>query len=256
MMLPAAFLIGLWLYATPGGLLGKADAIGYAVCHRIETRSFHLSDRPLPLCARCTGMFLGAIVTFSFYAMLRRGRASSFPKLPLLLALGVFGAAFAVDGLNSYLSFFPNAPHLYSPTNTLRLITGTLVGIALASIVYPGFNQAAWRDWSPEPALRSFGELALLVALAGVAVAAVLTGNPLLLYPLALISTLGVLVLLTTVYSMILLIVFRRENQATSWGQLVGPLTVGLTLAVGQIALIDLVRYVLTGTWAGFSLLV
>jgi hypothetical protein len=48
----AVLLAGLW--ATPPGLLGKADAIGYAVCHRIDLRSFHLGDRQLPLCARCT----------------------------------------------------------------------------------------------------------------------------------------------------------------------------------------------------------
>jgi hypothetical protein len=52
----AALLIA-WLSLTPPGLLGKADAVGYAVCHRIELRSFHLDGRPLPLCARCSGMY-------------------------------------------------------------------------------------------------------------------------------------------------------------------------------------------------------
>ena len=33
-----------WLANTPAGLLGKADAIGYAVCHRIDVRSFLLGD--------------------------------------------------------------------------------------------------------------------------------------------------------------------------------------------------------------------
>ena len=57
------FLFLGWLFNTPLGLLGKADAIGYAVCHRIDLRSFHLGDRTLPLCARCTGMFLGTLVS-------------------------------------------------------------------------------------------------------------------------------------------------------------------------------------------------
>ena len=38
------------------GILGHADEIGYAVCHQIDLRSFHIGDRPLPLCARCSGM--------------------------------------------------------------------------------------------------------------------------------------------------------------------------------------------------------
>ena len=29
-----------WLMNTPPGLLGKLDAIAYAVCHRIAARSF------------------------------------------------------------------------------------------------------------------------------------------------------------------------------------------------------------------------
>jgi hypothetical protein len=44
----ALALIGWWYY-TPPGLLGKADAAGYAVCHRIASRSFLIGDRQTPL---------------------------------------------------------------------------------------------------------------------------------------------------------------------------------------------------------------
>jgi hypothetical protein len=253
-LLPAILLIGIWLYGTPAGLLGKADAIGYAVCHRIDVRSFHLGSRAMPLCSRCTGMYLGTVLAFAYFALRGRGRAGGFPPWPLLIVLGVFGLAFAVDGLNSYLHFFPEAPYLYPPSNTLRLITGTGVGLALGALVYPGFNQSAWREWRMEPVLRSFPDLAGLMVLAGVLVLAVLSENPLILYPLALISSLGVLLLLTLIYTMMVLMVLRRENRATSWWDLALPLVGGLTLAIAQIALIDLGRFVLTGTWSGFSL--
>ena len=36
----AVIVTVVWLSYTPPGLLGKADAIGYAVCHRISARSF------------------------------------------------------------------------------------------------------------------------------------------------------------------------------------------------------------------------
>ena len=52
-------LLLVWLYLTPPGLFGKADAIGYSVCHQIDLRSFHIGERQFPLCARCTGQFLG-----------------------------------------------------------------------------------------------------------------------------------------------------------------------------------------------------
>lgn len=247
-------VIGAWLYLTPGGLLGKADAIGYAVCHRINLRSFHLGDRQLPLCSRCTGMYLGAVLGFAYAFVRGRGRSGVMPRWPILLVLGAFGLAFAIDGVNSYLSFFPGLPHLYTPNNTLRLITGTLLGVSLSTVVLPGFNQTAWKDWSGEPVLGSFAELGLLLLLAGGMIAFVLTDNPLILYPLALISSLGVLVLLTTVYSMLFVIVTRRENRAASWRGLGLALAAGLTLAMTQIALFDLARYGLTGTWNGFQL--
>ena len=71
-------LIG-WLLNTPPGLLGKADAIGYAVCHRIDLRSFHLGDRQLPLCARCTGMYLGALLALMFQFFTGRRRSGAPP---------------------------------------------------------------------------------------------------------------------------------------------------------------------------------
>jgi uncharacterized membrane protein len=253
LLLPA-LAIGIWLVYTPGGLLGKTDAIGYAVCHRIDLRSFHIGIRALPLCARCTGMHLGALLALAYLGARGKGRQGLYPTWPVMALFGLFGAAFAVDGLNSYLHFFPTAPHLYDATNHLRLLTGLLVGIALGTVVYAGFNQTAWADWRPEPVLRSALDLAPLLALGAVVFFAVESDNPLILYPLALISASGVIVLLTVVYSMISLIVSRRDNRATSWGELMAPLAVGLTLAFVQIGIFDLGRYWITGSWSGFTL--
>ncbi|NJC96710.1 MAG: DUF2085 domain-containing protein [Anaerolineae bacterium] len=58
--LAAIIVFGTWFYIAPPGLLGKADAVGYAICHRIDERSFHIFGRQLPLCARCTGEFYAA----------------------------------------------------------------------------------------------------------------------------------------------------------------------------------------------------
>jgi hypothetical protein len=68
-----------WLMLTPPGLLGKADAVGYAVCHQIEARSFHIHTRPFPLCARCSGLFLGALLGLVYQAA--QGRKGRMPPL-------------------------------------------------------------------------------------------------------------------------------------------------------------------------------
>lgn len=248
-----ALVVGLWLYFTPEGLLGKADAIGYAVCHRIDLRSFHLGFRPLPLCARCTGMFLGALLSFAYYA-LRRPKARLFPPVGVLVVVIVLALTWVVDGLNSFLSMLPSTMNIYSPHNTLRLITGSLAGIGLVTLIYPVFSEYAWKDGKSVRVLDSPRDLLFLLVLVGVVDLAVLSENPILLYPLALLSSIGVLLLLTLAYTLIAIPVLRRTQEANTWRDLIIPLSAGLMLGLIQIGLIDLLRYTLTGTWGGFHL--
>jgi len=246
-------LLLVWLNYTPGGLLGKADAIGYAVCHRIDVRSFHMGVRQLPLCARCSGMYLGTLLGLAFLAVIgpRRG---GMPSRRLLAVFGMLAVAFAIDGLNSYLHFFPNAPGMYEPNNTLRLLTGTGVGLGIAAVVYPAFNQTAWKQWDPRPALGSMRQLVVLIGLGLVLDLLILSENSLILYPLALLSAGGELILLSIVYGMVLMMLFKAENKLQHLSQLIWPLAGGLMLAIIQIGLLDFGRYLLTGTWAGFKL--
>jgi uncharacterized membrane protein len=253
-LLPVALIAASWLALTPSGLLGKADAVAYAVCHRIDLRSFHLGTRALPLCARCTGMYLGALAALGGLLAMGKARHGGFPRPALFAVLGVFAAAWAVDGLNSYLTLIPGAPHAYEPNNILRLATGLLMGLALGTIVLAGFNQNAWRDWKKDPVLGTWRELAGLVLLAAAIGALVLTENPLVLYPLALLSSAGVLVVLGMVYAVVALLVLRRENRIETWSGLALPMGLGLGLALLQIGLLDGARLALTGTWGGFSL--
>jgi uncharacterized membrane protein len=254
LILLAIGVLLVWLIYTPHGLLGKADAVGYAICHRIDLRSFHLGDRALPMCARCTGMYLGSSVAFLFLAARGRALAGQFPRRWILAVFCVLAAAFAVDGLNSYLTFFPGAPHLYVPNNTLRLLTGTGLGLGLGALVVPGFNQAVWTRVGGSRSLASWTDLGLLLLTALGVDLLVLTENPLVLYPLALVSSLGVVFLLTIVYTMLALLLSGRENRVADPRQLVVPALIGFILAILQIAGLDVVRYVLTGTWSGFAL--
>jgi uncharacterized membrane protein len=245
----AVVVFAIWLVNTPHGLLGKADAVAYSVCHRIAERSFLVGGRALPLCARCSGMYLGIVGAWLFYSFTSR-RAGGFPAKGILAVLGLFALAWAVDGLNSFMNLASGGTSVYTPSNLGRLITGTLMGIAMMSIVFPMFNQVAWVDWDTRPALGSLKKLGGLV-LAGLALAGlVLTDNTIILYPLALISTGGVILLLTLIYTTMVL-GFWRTNQARGWGDLWLVLTLGFVLAMLQIGLLDLGRFHLTGTWSG-----
>jgi uncharacterized membrane protein len=249
----AISVVSLWLLLTPGGLLGKADAVGYAVCHRIDLRSFHLGERSLPLCSRCTGMYLGALVTL-VALVLSRGKAGLYPPAAIRNVLILFASIWVLDGINSFLSIFPAAPHLYPPQNWLRLTTGTLIGVSLAAMIYPTFNQTAWRDWKPQPVIGSWRWLIGLLTILAIVFAGVLGENPMILYPLAILSSIGVLTLLGMAYLVLTITLFKRQNHAVTWHQLWLPIIGALTLAISQVAIIDLLRYLITGTWDGFHL--
>jgi len=243
-------IIILYLLATPAGLLDKADWVGYAICHRIPSHSLLLNKRPLPLCARCTGSYLGAMLALGTFLLTRR-RASELPPVPVLLTLLGFTALMGLDGLNSYLTLLPIQESFYRPSNALRLLSGTLNGLMMGSILYPVAMGTLWRNCRPEPVLRNFQELGALVLLALAAVGLALTGWPAILYPLALLSAAGVPVMLTLVNTIMLLILVRRENTAESWRDLILPFLVGLALSLVLIGAIGVVRYALTGTLTG-----
>jgi len=256
----ALLVLGGFLFITPPGLLGKADGIGYAVCHRIEVRSFHIGERQLPLCARCTGEFNAAAIALIFLGFVSRKRSSLAPK-GILAVLAIFFLAFGIDGSNSYLyllkqtyeGFLPQVPNIYIPNNTLRLLTGSGMGIAMASVLYPVVNQTLWREEDERPALtwKEFGILLGIILLVDLGI---LSDQPVVLYPIAFLSVLGVLALLTMVFSMAWIIIMRQENVFETLKQLWLPATAGLTLTFLMISVIDLLRLSLTGTWGGFPL--
>jgi len=250
------FAVGLllivWWMNTPPGLLGKADAAGYAVCHRISERSFMIGDRQMPLCARCSGMFLGALIGTVYY-LRRSGRRAGMPPLSISILLGAFLVLFAVDGGNSYLHFFPGFTGLYEPNNTIRLITGTGVGLGIASILVPVVNQTYWRSYDNRPVLERFGQFIPLLVVAGLVDLAVLSEIPLLLYPLALLSAGGILLVLSLVYSLVWILLSKQENRFDRPRELWVMLLVGFFTALLQIAVIDAGRFWLTGTWGGFN---
>jgi hypothetical protein len=226
-------VIGVWMYISPEGALGKLDAIGYAVCHRID----------------------GIALLFQAFVS---GRKSVLPSRGILAVLILFFLAFGIDGVNSYVYLLKQTsggleqiPNLYLPNNTLRLFTGSGMGIALASVLFPVINQTLWKEADNRPALewKNFG---ILVAIIIVVNFLILTDSPLVLFPIAYISALGTLSLLVLVFMILWMIMMRQDNTFDNLRQLWLPFASGLTLALLLILGIDLLRLTMTGTWNGF----
>jgi uncharacterized membrane protein len=260
---PIAALTALtgWLYIAPPGILGKLDAVGYAVCHRIDERSFHIGDRALPLCARCSGTFTSAAVTLTFLGFTARKRGG-MPHKKFYVLFALFFLAFGIDGSNSYLYLLKQTtgglqqiPNLYTPNHTLRLLTGTGMGMTMAFFLFPAFNQSVWRDLDMSPVVDAFPRFFAIVGILLGLDLAILTESPIILYPIAIISPLGVLGLLTMVFSIVWLMIMRQDNTLVNFRELWFPVLAGFTLTMLMILGIDLFRLQLTGTWGGFPLI-
>jgi uncharacterized membrane protein len=232
--------------------LGGLDYAGYAICHRITERSFTVAGRQLPLCARCTGMYLGVALSFIVLGLAGRFKWAQLPPAKVMGVLVGFIAFMGIDGVNSYSHFFPDFPHLYEPQNWLRLLTGMGTGLAMGVFIAPALAQTLWRDYKWRAAIAGFRELFWLIALALIVVLLVLSNQPLLLYVLGITSALGVVAILTVINTMVLLLVTRRDARSIHWREAAVPLMIGLVLAIIEIAVVSFLRYNLTGTMTGF----
>jgi len=167
--------------------------------------------------------------------------------VPVLALLLGFIALMAFDGVNSYVaSFFPFLPHLYEPRNWLRLTTGLPTGVAMAVIVTPIFHATVWRSPGEQPVLSGFRSLLPFLTLSLVLIPVVSAEVPVLFFPLALASVMGVLILLSATNGVLAAIVLGMENQADGWQEAALPLLVGMGMAFLEIGAMDMFRAWLT----------
>jgi hypothetical protein len=138
-MLPGAALIAVAGDSASAlqPLAAAIYAFGAAVCHQQSERSFHLWTAQLPVCARCTGIYVGAALSAAAAVWPRRSarvfsgpvsaaRAGEAWRTRGLLAAGAAPAALTV--VYEWVAGHP-------PSNTVRASSGVLLGAAVAWIV-------------------------------------------------------------------------------------------------------------------------
>ena len=88
-------------------------------CHQLSDRSFHICGFQFPLCARCTGIFLGLVLIGPLSCAL----------LPLNMYISIFFVlAIFIDG-------FTQLKGWRKSNNCLRLTTGLGFGYAMVSFI-------------------------------------------------------------------------------------------------------------------------
>ncbi len=127
-----------------------ARYLGSAVCAQIPSHSYDAWGRPLPLCARCTGLHWGTFFAVLYVAVRGRWRRVQWPGGRVWTALALFIGAWALDGVNSWAAEW-GLVHLYAPVNALRLLTGVLFGVVWGVLFWPMWASVFldYREFAP-----------------------------------------------------------------------------------------------------------
>lgn len=91
-----------------------------SICHQIENRCFFVNDRPMLICARCSGIFGGAFILFlilSFNKTLRKSLDKISYKSILIFALPLL------------IEWSFNFTFKTETTNFVRFLTGIIFSI-------------------------------------------------------------------------------------------------------------------------------
>ena len=234
--LAAAYVVALaGLIFLPGAtLIDRLRALDGGICAQLPTHSFYPAGEQLPLCARNTGIYMGFALGFLTLLGTGRARAARLPRLPVALALVGLVGLMAIDGFNS-LFLDLGAPHLYQPQNLLRLVTGLGAGVAMVAFITPVTNGLLWRWEDTRPSFRSFGQLAVVAPLLLIAFLAVGSQTAWLLYPIAAISTLGLLLAVSLVNLIFLVSFSPFIGRFERWRQVFPVFTLALALAAIEL---------------------
>lgn len=236
--------------ALPWSIEGKSLAVLHGLCAQQPGHSFYYGDSRLPFDARMTGIYGGFGMASLFFLTRGRWGQGGLPSIGVaaLLALGI--VALGIDGLNS-TALDLGVWHLYAPINELRLATGLLTGVALATFVWLLVGQVAMKETarSAGKLITGYRELGVILVLATGYAAIVLTGWEPLRLPLTAFLLVSATIVLTGLSLAFVLLVGRRENRAVSTIDLAAPATVALLSAFAILALTSGSRFILEAVY-------
>jgi uncharacterized membrane protein len=226
-------------------LLAVIEFLFSGVCHQIPERCLVYGGRALPLCARCTGTFLGIVIALGILALLGEGRRTGLPSTPMSAVLIALIGVWAVDGSNSLLYLVTGIALLYEPSNVLRLVTGMGCGLALGAVLYPILQFALWGVGDDRRTLRPAWHLGVLLSAGagGVAVTLGWVSAPWLFW--VVVVTGAVCGALGMVNALLIVLLLHKEGCARTKGGALYAL-LGLAAAFTEMAVLGFIRHLLT----------
>jgi hypothetical protein len=136
-LLPAAtWLAGrAHVSAIGSAMIIGVYAVGSAICHQRPERSFHLWTAQMPVCARCTGIYVGAVIGAAASAWSRRAPVLRHGRRGAGLGRGTVRVALALAVTPSFLTLMFEWTTGLMPSHAIRAAAGLPLGIVAAWLV-------------------------------------------------------------------------------------------------------------------------
>lgn len=246
---------GLVLLMPPWTPAERFTFFGHGLCHQMPGHSYTIGGVQLPLCARCSGIYLGALLAVVWYIVRGKGTSGTLPTMPILLAMLSSFVFLGIDGINSYVNFTVNTmggslfglEPLYQPQNLARILTGMFLGITIATLLMSVVNTALWERPSPKPLVSGWGELA---AMLGTGVVIALFVNAQIAWtgqPISFVIGLGLLAVFLGMNMLITTTLLGKEGKGTGLLSLAPAALLALFLALAELSLLAGMRTWMTG---------
>jgi uncharacterized membrane protein len=231
----------LGLLFTPGiPMEQKMLLVLQGVCS--QEHNIILGGLQLPMCARCSGIYISTVVAFGYALLTGRARTGRMPPWSINAALLLLVAVMGVDGINSTLETL-GLPTAYTPRNDLRTLTGIGVGTGIGITMLVMFNLALRGDVDQEQrVLDTWREFALLLVVNFLIVVAIFGNLEFLAWPLAVIVFVGVVGVLFAVNLLFASMFMGYEGNISRFDQLVKPATFALLATVVMLAALSMLR--------------
>jgi uncharacterized membrane protein len=132
--LPAAAFGASTGDAPWSGLAAAVYALGHAICHQRPERSFFWGEVAWPVCARCTGIYMGAAAGVLIGLMVRTAAEVPAARVRVWLVTAVVPASVS-------LAYEWGSGRM--PSNATRSGTGAIVGLTTACLLVMFLRQPA-----------------------------------------------------------------------------------------------------------------
>jgi uncharacterized membrane protein len=110
-------------------------AVGSVICHQRPDRSFFLDGQQLPVCARCTGLYLSGAIGLLAWLIWRRWKLAPGSASGLAVDPRAAKIAFVLAAMPTALSLAAGALGVWDGSNVTRAVLAIPLGASAGAIV-------------------------------------------------------------------------------------------------------------------------